>query len=95
MQDTIRNQVVDPRAGCKAGVQLDEGIGPECTLLELLVHVSPDAGILDLDKAADIAGIVADKPITKGKDIHSRLLAELCGEICRISGERNNSKASR
>src|SRR5262249_47665303 len=64
-------------ARLERGIELDERVGPEASLPELLLHVAGGPRILDLDKAADVVVILLDHLIAQPEDVHSPHLARV------------------
>jgi hypothetical protein len=57
------HQVINIGTRFEGGVELNEGVGPQGTGLQLLINVCLDFLILDVDEAADIAAIVVNEPV--------------------------------
>ena len=74
MELAAGDEVVDPWAGLKAGVQLQERIGPEQAVAQLLIDQSRNTVIADGDEAFDVGTVVVDKLVAESKCIHPVLL---------------------
>jgi len=55
---------------------LDEWVGPENTLRELVVDELGYAFVTDVQKALDVSVVVVDDVVFQLEDVHNRLLSE-------------------
>ena len=70
-EDVRVDQLVDPGAGLKRRIELDEGLWPQQPLGELRGYVVADPLIVDLNEAGRIGLVVADEFLSELEDVHS------------------------
>ena len=84
VQQTPADELVDPRAFRKRGIQADSWIRPQPTLGEFRVDLFPNALVTNRDEARDVRPIVVDQPATEFEYVHgvngwfSSAAARLC-----------------
>lgn len=49
---------------------MNDGIGPQQSVLQLLFDVRVDQRVADVDEAAREVGVVVDEPLAEVEDIH-------------------------
>ena len=54
----------------KRGIELEQWLGPELTLIQLILDLITDRRVGDLEKATDVGGIVFDNAGMRLKNIH-------------------------
>src|SRR5581483_8522257 len=75
VQRSLLDEPVDGPPGLERRVQLDERVGPEEAVGQVLVHEAADTRIGDVEKAARVLGVVLDQPLAKVEDVHWLVLA--------------------
>jgi len=65
VEGSLLDEPVDRPPGLECRVQLDERVGPEQAVGQVLVHEATDARIGDVEKAARVLGVVLDQPLAK------------------------------
>ncbi len=71
MEHFLINQLVDRASRLKYGIHLDQWLGPEHAITkQFLLNIFLDARITNLDKTANIRGVVSDEFLTQIKNIH-------------------------
>ncbi len=71
VQRAPRHQLINGFTRRKQRVELNEGIRPEHTLLQLSFNKVVNVGIANLDKALDIRSIITNQPVAELKNIHT------------------------
>lgn len=82
VQDCLAGEVVDPVAGFKRWIELDQRLGPEEALCEAPVDVLSNPRVADLDEAGNVGCKIMDESITKFEDVHE--LSECPEPACLI-----------
>lgn len=78
VEGSLLDEPVDGPPRLERRVQLDERVGPEQAVGQVLVHEASDARIGDVEKAARVLGVVLDQPLISdsgsgtGEDGHSQ-----------------------
>jgi hypothetical protein len=70
VKHTVFDEHINPRAGLKRGIKLDQRIRPEESSLKLLLDLIAQPRILDMKESANEIPIVADQSIAEFKHIH-------------------------
>jgi len=75
VEDTLVCKLIDPGAGFKGRIELDQGFGPEFAVIEDFMDIGVDARIVDLNETLNVIAVIPDQLFAKVKDIHERAFA--------------------
>jgi hypothetical protein len=70
MQHALCNKISNGVSRLIGRTELEQGIGPEHAICELLIDEGFDARVKDRQKALNIVGVVTDNLIAERKSIH-------------------------
>jgi hypothetical protein len=69
------DQLVDRLPGLEGRVQLDQRLGPQHPFVELTVDEVVKPGLVDVNEATGVAGVVVNEPAAEVEDVHGKRLA--------------------
>ncbi len=69
MEVAAADEVIEGLTGFEGGVHLDEGVGPEEAVVEVVVDEGPDAWVLDGQEALDVVPVLVNDLCAEIEDV--------------------------